>query len=124
MKKILIVEDHEDIAELIRDVLVKEGYQTLICGDGYQGVEFARKEQPDLIILDLMMPAGGGLFVLEKIKMSAYTKSIPVIVLTASKEPEMRAKAMEMGIDAFLEKPYDPQKLLVAVKGFLGNDTP
>ena len=119
MSKILVIEDNEDIAGLIRDAFVHEGFEVLVCHDGYQGVEFNHRERPDVIILDLMMPAGGGLCVLEKIRLSTRTRPIPVVVLTAAKEPEVRQKAIDLGADAFLEKPYDFPRLLATVKGFL-----
>lgn len=119
MKKILIIEDTVEIAELLRDVLMKKGFSVVICHDGYQGIEFTHREKPDLILLDLMMPAGGGFYVLEKIKLSSFTKGIPVVVLTASKDSDHKAKAIEMGIDAYLEKPYDTNQLVATIQGFL-----
>lgn len=120
MKKILIVEDNVEIANLIRDLFVKVGYSVVTCQDGYQGIEFTHREKPDLILLDLMMPAGGGFYVLEKIKLSTLTRNIPVVVLTASRETEDKKKAIALGVDAFIEKPYDAQKLISTVKGFVG----
>lgn len=119
MSKILIVEDNTEIAELLRDLLVREKFEVLISYDGLQGTEFTHKFKPDLIILDLMLPAGGGFYVLDKVKLSTLTKNIPIIVLTASKETEHRNKAIQLGVDAFLEKPYEPQVLLSTVKGLI-----
>ena len=120
MSKILIIEDNPDIAELLKDLLSKEKFETAICYDGLQGREFALKFKPDLILLDLMLPAGGGFYVLEKVKLSALTKSIPIVVLTASKDIGHRNKALEMGVQAFIEKPYDPQALISTIRGLLG----
>ena len=122
MSQILVVEDNVEIAELLHDLLVQEGFKACTCGDGYQGVEFTHKMKPDLIILDLMLPAGGGFYVLEKVKLSSLTKSIPIIVLTASKDPEHRKKAEELRVDAFMEKPYDSQELLSTIKKVLGKE--
>lgn len=120
MKKILVIEDNEEILELLRDVLVKSGFAVVTCQDGCQGVEFTHRENPDLIVLDLMMPAGGGFYVLEKIKMTDETKNIPVVVLTASKDPAHKAKAIDSGVDAYLEKPYNFPQLVTTIRGFLG----
>jgi len=117
VKKILIIEDNLEIAELLKDVLLQEGYTVAMCHDGYQGIEFTRREKPRLIILDLMMPAGGGFYVLEKIKQFDDTKGIPVVVLTASKDDTHKDKAIKMGIDAYLEKPYDARQLIATIRG-------
>lgn len=124
MNKILIIEDNVDIAELLRDLLVKEKFEVLVSGDGIQGTEFTHKHRPDLILLDLMLPAGGGFYVLEKVKLSLHTKAIPIIVLTASKDTTHRNKALQMGVNAFIEKPYDPKSLVSTIRGLLGQKPP
>ncbi len=120
MKKILLVEDNPEIAELLRDGLYAEGFEVAICPDAYQGVEFTHRIRPDLIILDLMLPAGGGFAVLEKIKLSVKTRHIPVVILTASKDTEHRKKAIEMGAKAYLEKPYETKDLADMIRSILG----
>ena len=124
MSKILIIEDNVDLASLARDLLVKNGYEVLVCYDGIQGREVVMKEKPDLILLDLMLPGGGGFYVLENLKLSSLTKFIPVVVLTASKDKEHRRKAEELGVEAFIEKPYDNRQLLAIIQGFLNNPSP
>jgi len=119
MKKILIIEDNVDIAGLMRDMLVKEGFDVATCEDGYQGVQLTHKGKPDLIILDLMLPAGGGFTVLQNIKLSMHTRSIPVVVLTASKDSAHKEKAMKFGVDAYLEKPYDSKQLVETIRTLL-----
>jgi len=119
MSKILIIEDNVDIAELLRDSLVKEGFEVVLCQDGYQGVQFTHKEKPNLILLDLMLPAGGGFAVLENIKLSGFTKSIPVVVLTASKDSEHKKKAEAMGVAAYMEKPYETAELIAVIRDAL-----
>lgn len=116
MSKILIIEDNVDIAELLRDSLSREGFEVVICNDACQGVQFTHKTKPDLILLDLMLPAGGGFSVLENIKLSGYTKTIPVVVLTASKDEEHKKKAIDMGVDEYLEKPYDNNQLISVIR--------
>jgi len=120
MSKILIVEDNMDIATLLKDLLESQKYEVMVCYDGIQGNEIAHKAMPDLILLDLMLPAGGGFYVLEKLKLSSLTKFIPIIVLTASKEKEHREKALAAGVEAFIEKPYDNAELLDTIKKILG----
>ncbi len=111
MPKVLIIEDNADIAELLKDGLSAEGFEVRVCPDAYQGVEFTHRLQPDIIVLDLMLPAGGGFAVLEKIKLSTHTRDIPVVVLTASKDSEHKKHALGMGVVAYLEKPYETKDL-------------
>lgn len=120
MKKILIIEDNIDIAGLLNDLFKQNGYAAVMCHDGYQGIEFTHREKPDLILLDMMLPAGGGLYVLEKLKVSTLTKAIPIVVLTASRDMQHKQAAIDMGVDAYLEKPFDADQLLATVQGFVG----
>jgi len=119
MSKILIIEDNMDVAGLLNDLLAQNNYETVVCYDGVQGREFAQREKPDLILLDLMLPGGGGFFVLERLSLSSLTRNIPVVVLTASKDKEHRQKAIDMGVTAFVEKPYDNKQLLTIIQGIL-----
>jgi len=122
MNKILIVEDNADVASLLHDLLVRQGYDVSVCYDGIQGFEFAQRQKPNLILLDLMLPGGGGFYVLERLKLSTMTKFIPVVVLTASKDPEHRKKAEDMDVAAFVEKPYDNKQLLTIIQGVIASD--
>ena len=119
MAKILIIEDNPEIAGLIRDSLIAQGFEATTCPDAYQGIEFTHRMKPDLILLDLMLPAGGGFNVLENVKLSVHTKGIPVIVLTASKDSKHKDKALELGVVAFLEKPFDFKELINKIKEVL-----
>jgi len=119
MNKILVVEDNYELSGLISDLLKSEGFEVITCEDGMQGVAYTHNQKPDLIILDLMLPAGGGLHVLENIRLSNITKTIPIIVLTASKDEVHKEKAKEFGVDAYLEKPYDPELLIKTIRGLL-----
>jgi len=120
MSRILIIEDNVDIAELLKDLLIREKFEVTVCYDGVQGTEFVHKLKPDLILLDLMLPAGGGFYVLDKVKLSSNTNMIPIVVLTASRDTEHRQKAIAKGVNAFLEKPYDPKQLVALIRGILG----
>ncbi|MBN1694031.1 response regulator [candidate division WOR-3 bacterium] len=115
-KKILVIEDDYDLSALMIRHLHSSDYNVLNVGDAIQGVQFARKEIPDLIILDLMIPGGGGLNVLERLNRLSETQSIPIIVLTGIHDAEMKKKVLEAGAIEYLEKPYNAQELLRSVE--------
>jgi DNA-binding response OmpR family regulator len=115
-KKILIVDDERDIVKVLVIRLQSNGYEVIAAFDGAQGVFMAHKEKPDLIILDIRMPAGDGFSVAERLKRSSHTWTIPIIFLTGSPEREAEGRAMELGARFFIKKPYDPEELLDAVK--------
>jgi DNA-binding response OmpR family regulator len=115
-KKILIVDDERDIVKVLVIRLQSSGYEVIAAFDGAQGVFMAHKEKPDLIILDIRMPAGDGFSVAERLKRSSHTWTIPIIFLTGSPEREAEGRAMELGARFFIKKPYDPEELLDAVK--------
>ena len=123
-KKILIVEDERDIVKALTIRLQANGYEVVTAFDGAQGAFMAHKEQPDLIILDIRMPAGDGFSVAEKLKQSGPTKDIPVIFLTGSPERNSEARAMELGARFYIKKPYDPEELLDAMKRALQGESP
>jgi DNA-binding response OmpR family regulator len=115
-KKILIVDDERDIVKALMIRLQANGYEVVTAFDGAQGVFMAHKEKPDLIILDIRMPAGDGFSVAERLKSSMHTFSIPIIFLTGSPERDAEGRAMELGARFYIKKPYDPEELLDAVK--------
>lgn len=115
-KKILIVDDERDIVKVLTLRLQSGGYNTVVAFDGVQGVFMAHKERPQLIILDIRMPAGDGFSVAEKLKESKRTNRIPIIFLTGSPERIAEEKALELGAKYFIKKPYDPEELLDAVR--------
>lgn len=118
-KKILIIEDERDVAKVLAARLKIAGYDIMVAIDGVQGVQFTHIYKPDLIILDLKLPAGDGLSVLENLRLSAYAGSIPVVVLTGIKDEECKNKVMEKGVDAYFEKPYNPEELISAIRNIL-----
>ncbi len=119
-KHILVVEDEEDLAVLLSTRLRSEGYAVSRVSDGVQAMQQVMRLRPSLIILDLMLPGGGGLGVLEKVKMSVLTHDIPVVILTGMQDPGYEAKVLEKGVDAYLQKPYDPVELLTEIKRLIG----
>lgn len=118
-KKILIIEDQQELVLGLTTLFKAQGYLIFSAYDSLYGISLAHKESPDLIILDLGLPAGGGFFVLEKLKQSVDTNTIPVIILTARQEKELEEKAYKMGALAYMHKPFDPQELLAQVKELL-----
>lgn len=103
-KKILIVEDEKDFAKIIKMRLESEGYEVSVAEDAYQGTHEAVKGDHDLIILDLKMPAGGGLSILKRIRKIPTKASIPVAILTSSDLDEDAEEAKQLGADAFILK--------------------
>ena|SRR5450432_1481620 len=114
MKKILIVEDDQNIAEALSIRLKAAGYEVIVAPDAMNGVAAARKTQPDLALLDISIPAGTGFTVAEKVRELVATAT-PLIFLTGSKQPGLREQAQNLGA-AFFEKPYDAEELLGAIR--------
>ena len=122
-KKILIVDDERDIVKAVMIRLQGAGYEVVTAFDGAQGVFMAHKEKPDLIILDIRMPAGNGFSVAQKLKNSIQTFTIPVIFLTGSPDKDAEEKAMALGARFYIKKPYDPEELLDAIKRAMEEDS-
>ena len=121
MKKILVVEDDRKIALAVAVRLRANGYEVITAFDAMAGVEMAVKHLPDLVILDISMPAGSGFDVAEKIHNLAPTAGTPLIFMTASRKPEFLTRAAELGAVAFIEKPFTDGELLADVRHALGD---
>jgi phosphate regulon transcriptional regulator PhoB len=119
MKRILIIEDDPDIVELVRYNLSKEGYQVAAVGDGVTGLEKTRKSQPDLIVLDLMLPKLSGLEVCKEIRNDAALKQLPILMLTARGEEMDRVVGLEVGADDYVTKPFSPRELVARIRALL-----
>ena len=115
-KKVLIVEDDNNIAELLHLYLEKEGFETQVARDGGKGVELFRSFQPDLVLLDIMLPVMDGWSVLKKIRESGKT---PVIMLTAKGELEDRVTGLESGADDYIVKPVERKEVLARIHAVL-----
>jgi len=122
-KKILVIDDEEDIVKGLKIRLGEKGYNVVSASDPIQGISMVRKEEPDLIILDIRMPAGGGFSVMERLKHFTHTRTTPIIILTGSSEKGHEMKAKEMGIRYYMKKPYDPEELLGVVREALEGDS-
>jgi DNA-binding response OmpR family regulator len=118
-KRILIIDDELDFVKMLRARLQIAGYEVLAAEDGSKGVQIARREKPDMIILDIMMPGMDGHAVCDMLKKSTLTWSIPVIYLTARTGQSDELLALEKGAKYFLTKPYNPDVLLEMIKSAL-----
>ncbi len=118
-KKILIVEDERDIARLLDYNLKKEGYATVLLGNGSLVQAAALKEKPDLVLLDIMLPGLDGLDVCRALKMDAVTAAIPVVMLTAKGSESDKIVGLELGADDYVTKPFSVKELLARVKAVL-----
>ncbi|MFW5942971.1 MAG: response regulator, partial [Chloroflexota bacterium] len=116
---ILIVDDSEENRLLLSSQLGMEGYQILVAEDGPQGLEVARAEGPDLVLLDVMMPEMNGFEVCRRLKEGEETQGIPIIMVTALREVQYRIKGIEAGADEFLSRPHHREELLVRVKALI-----
>ena len=115
-KKVLIVEDDPNISELVQMYLEKEGYSTVIANDGGEGVELFRREKPDLVLLDIMLPVMDGWGVLRTIRQDSQT---PVIMLTAKGETNDKVQGLKHGADDYLTKPFEMKELLARIEAVL-----
>lgn len=120
---ILVVDDEKDLADLIRFNLARNHYRVLVAHDGETAVELARREHPDLVILDLMLPRLSGQEVLVRLRGDADTRGIPVIVLTAKSEESDVVVGLELGADDYVTKPFSVKVLLARVAAVLRRGT-
>jgi len=118
--RILIVDDDQDIRKLLGHRLKADGFEPIFAGDAISAVNQARKEQPDLILLDLMLPAGDGYVVMERLKAMPALEGVPIIVVSARDPATERDRAWEAGVDAFFRKPFEYAELVSAVRKVLG----
>jgi two-component system phosphate regulon response regulator PhoB len=117
--RILVVDDEEDLLELVRYNLTKEGYDVACVVSGEEALKAARKLPPDLIVLDLMLPAVDGLEVCRRLKADARTREIPIIMLTAKGEESDMIAGLERGADDYIAKPFSPRVLGARIKALL-----
>lgn len=117
--EILIVEDEKEIAQLINTCLTKEGFQCYVAHDGLSALEEAKKIQPDLIILDLMLPKLDGLEVCSRVRNAGMTKDPYILMLTAKGEEIDRVIGLSTGADDYLVKPFSPRELVARVRALL-----
>jgi len=117
--RILIIEDERDIGELLEYNLQKEGYDTILANNGESGLKIARKEKPNLLILDLMLPGIDGLDVCRLIKSDSDIKDISIVMLTALGQEEDIVKGLESGADDYITKPFSFKVLIARIQSVL-----
>jgi two-component system, OmpR family, alkaline phosphatase synthesis response regulator PhoP len=118
-KRILLVEDEKDIAELVRYNLAREGYEVTHAASGEEGLRLARAQPPDLMLLDLMLPGVDGLEVCRALKRHRATETIPIVMLTAKSEESDIVAGLELGADDYITKPFSPKVLVARVRTVL-----
>jgi DNA-binding response OmpR family regulator len=120
MKRILIIEDDRDNASALGIRLRNTGYEVAVAYDAVSGFGTATRFLPDLVLLDVSMPGGGGMLVAERLRNVVSTAVTPIVFVTGTRDPDLRAKAAALGAAAFVEKPYDPRQLLATIGRLLG----
>ncbi len=116
---VLVIDDEEDIRELIRYNLQREGFKVLEASSGEDGVALAKNAMPDLVLLDLMLPGIGGLQVCRQLKSDKSLKGIPVIMVSALGDEPTVVSGLELGADDYISKPFSPKVLVARVKSVL-----
>ena len=120
-KRILVVDDQEDLRGVLRDLLIGSGYTVIEAADGEAGVAKAKSDRPDLILMDIQMPVIDGYEATRRIKVDPDLNPIPIVAVSlfAMKGDEEKARAA--GCDHYVTKPYSPMQLLRLIRGFLGD---
>jgi two-component system phosphate regulon response regulator PhoB len=118
-ESILIIEDEEDIAELIRYNLEREGYRVVHAESGERGLEMVRRQRPDLVLLDLMLPGIDGLEVCKRVRADVAGAQTPIIMVTARGEEADVVTGLELGAEDYLTKPFSPRVLVARVRAVL-----
>jgi len=116
---ILVIDDEKDIVELIRYSLVQAGYRVVSALDGQQALDLARRERPDLVVLDLMLPTLPGTEVARILRQDEKTRAIPIIMLTARGSEIDRIVGFELGADDYVVKPFSPRELVLRIQAIL-----
>lgn len=118
-KRVLIIDDEVDLLEIMRARLEVNDFEVETITGGREGLASVKAKKPDVILLDLMMPEMDGYAVLSKFKGDKATRDIPIIVLTALAEEDSGKKAMELGADSYIVKPFESDILLASIRKFL-----
>jgi len=118
-ERILLIEDEPDIAEVLQYNLEKEGFRVEVAHRGDAGLEAVRRESPDLVLLDLMLPGLDGLEMTRLLKRDPVTSRLPIVMLTARSEEVDRIVGLELGADDYISKPFSPREVVLRVKAVL-----
>jgi DNA-binding response OmpR family regulator len=123
-KLIYIVEDERDIADLVEHYLKKDGFRSEAIGDGHKALERIRRQPPDLLVLDLMLPGLDGLELCRILRSEPATKRLPIIMLTARAEETDKIVGLELGADDYLTKPFSPKELMARIRALFRRNLP
>jgi CheY-like chemotaxis protein len=118
-RKILIADDEEDIKVIVQLFLESKGFEIVTAYDGLDAVDKAKSEQPDLVLLDVMMPVIDGFEVCKRLKADPVTADIPIVMLSASSQTESKKRASAAGAVDYISKPFDPDQLQKVIEGHL-----
>jgi DNA-binding response OmpR family regulator len=119
-KHVLLIEDEPHIAEAIRFILMRDGFQVSLCADGSGAEAEVRRLRPDALILDVMLPGRSGYEVLAALRADAATADLPVLMLTARGQTRDRAEAARIGVSRFMTKPFSNAEILASVRELTG----
>ncbi|MDP8266881.1 MAG: response regulator [Candidatus Aceula meridiana] len=119
MHKVLIVEDDLDFLQILERRLQEYNFEVMSALDTFQATQVAHDKRPDIIILDLRLPGGGGVTALKNLRLSAHTKDIPIIISTAAQDKVLKETISQQGVSAYFEKPYEIQALIEKIKDIL-----
>lgn len=117
--KVLVVDDEQDIRELVGMNLKRQGFAVSLAADGIAALEVARREMPDVVVLDLMLPGKDGFQVFKEMKADRMLEKTPVIMLTAKGELNDKIQGLELGADDYMTKPFSPKELVLRLKAVL-----
>jgi two-component system cell cycle response regulator DivK len=121
MKRILVVEDQEDLRDLLRDLLIGSGFEIAEATDGNEALAKAKSQKPDLILMDIQLPVIDGYEATRRIKSDPELKATPVIAISSFAMKGDEAKARAAGCDHYVTKPYSPLQLLRTIREYLGH---
>ena len=120
MEKILIIEDEKILAEMYRDKFTQAGFEVVLAFDSKEGLEMTKKEKPDLIILDILLPKENGITFLTWLRETPEISSLPVVAFSNYDDPETKKRALELGVKDYLIKTnYTPKEIVEKIKNYL-----
>lgn len=122
--KVLIVEDEDAQAEVLRYNFQREGFDVFVASDGDEGLFAVDEHQPDLVVLDWMLPGVSGISICQRLRGRAETRSLPIIMLTARSEEQDRIRGFDSGADDYVVKPFSPSELVARVRAVLRRSRP
>jgi len=123
-KKVLVCDDEPYIVESVSYVVRKAGYEVVVAEDGLEALNAVKRERPDLVFLDIMMPKISGYEVCRQVKEDPATRSAYIVMLTARGQEEDERRALDMGADEFMTKPFSPRKMRAKLDEILGTPEP